>query len=699
MSIQWKKLFNLYGSLMFSVLFATIILLLYFTKTLNTISWIIFGLLFEFSNLCFIIKNKDKKIVLVIIIFQVTILKILLLWKSFYFIYEADEEYHFGYSLLLAFYPDKKPVERMIGFSNFPLMHYITAYALNIIGVSWTIILIKIFYSNVIGILTFLVANRLFKEMKVKNSYIALYILSVCYKILYFSSLFIYETFTFFLFTSLILLFTRKTKKGTSIKTQLINEVLITLCLIIFGMWHYFSYFLSIFIFVYYLLSQTSIKSQKKEILIKFLCFLLYFLSFNISLIITKNQKNQISSYYSRVFHNFKLYQIITSKIPYYSKFLLMGIELFNIFLILSFALILSYLFKLISKKDILKYIKKKQVITVNSVLFLFSIIVYLLYSFNYIPGLNTTDNLYLLSIIAIFGEFLFIFYILMSIIIPRYKNTNELNFFIIILFIFLVFCFLIINYIITKISSYFMLNINTMSSVINELAFRLIPYLYLFGSPILVKNITIIFNKIYLCNNKQKTRNHINIIENINFVQFLKKLNFLKFDKKTVKLFLFVFIISTQSIAFIPWQTYNSKINLPEEDMLEIADWIRETLNVEDHRILLEYMYRAIAAYAYMNVIKSPDIKNIVLSLYYSRNLTAVIQLMSNNNCDLFIFDKAGEKTGYMTRIIREKYLISFYNVDKSLLQNYDDTIIYHPNLIPLYETETLILFKVNFD
>jgi len=234
--------------------------------------------------------------------------------------------------------------------------------------------------------------------------------------------------------------------------------VLITLCLIIFGTWHYFSYFLSIFIFVYYLLSQTSIKSHKKEILIKFLFFLLYFLSFNVSLFITKNEKNQISSYYSRVFHNFKLYQIIILKIPYYSKFLLMGIELFNIFLILTFSLISSYLFKLISKKDILKYIKQKQIVSVNLVIFLFSIIVYLLYSFKFIPGLNTTNNLYLLSIIAIFGEFLFISYILMSIIIIRYKNTINVNFFIIILFIFLIFCFLIVNSILSSISSYFSL-------------------------------------------------------------------------------------------------------------------------------------------------------------------------------------------------------------------------------------------------
>jgi len=201
------------------------------------------------------------------------------------------------------------------------------------------------------------------------------------------------------------------------------------------------------------------------------------------------------------------------------------------------------------------------------------------------------------------------------------------------------------------------------------------------------------------MLNNNQKIRNQISIIRNKRITLILKKINIFKVDKTIMRFLLFVFIISTQSIAFIPWQTYNSKVNLPEQDMIEIANWIRETLNPDEYRILLEYMYRTIAAYAYINVTKSSDIKDIVLSLYYTRNLTEVIRLLKNNNCNLFIFDKVGEELGYMMRIAREKYLMSFYNVDKNLLQNYDDSIIYHSNLVPLYETETLILFKVSFD
>ena len=103
-------------------LFGAIILLLFVLKSLNPLIWGLVGSLFLFSCIVSISVNNQNFLSLIVIFVYQIVLKIPLHFKNLYYIFQPDEAYHYGYSLILSFYQLSLPVERMIGYVPFPFL-------------------------------------------------------------------------------------------------------------------------------------------------------------------------------------------------------------------------------------------------------------------------------------------------------------------------------------------------------------------------------------------------------------------------------------------------------------------------------------------------------------------------------------------------------------------------------------------------
>ncbi len=694
-----------------------ILVLLFVLKSLNPLIWGLIGSLFVFSCIVSIWVNNQNFLSLIVIFVYQIVLKIPLHFKNLLYVFQPDEAYHLGYSMILSFNQQSLPVERMIGYTPFPILDLIVSKLILAIGFSNTIIAVKIVNSILVGLITVYLADKTFQIVFREKKRLATFIFASCYKFLFFSSLYVYEALTFMLFVfATYIIVSLYCSKG-SIKHFKLKKTFKYLALIavfsLLGFWHYFSYFLGFFLIILFFITQketlklgdqTRRRSLKSKILnnLSVICItLILIIALNIWVMISSKARGQVGNYFYSSLSSLKIIEVLGDLISPYSRTFLIVIEASLLLFIFVVGVIIKKLITIIARnKDSLTSVLNVKIYLLFSTIAIgISSAIYIGYSKNIVGGLNTTQNLGILSYLAILGLLFFVFNVLIYPLIARKGNILLNSFYILFTQLTLIFAYLIVKDIYNRISQ--IEGTDTFSStirIINELSYRLIPYIIFFGCmffmfyekyfvrlseyirKISVHISTYVFRKLKIKNNGKR-----------------RVFNFKKLASTRNLTVIFIFLFSIQSIAFSPWQIYHSELNLPEDDLYLVSKWLRYNLDQTTEFIFVEYMYRSIAAYSFLNV---PNLEekaaDIILGMYYQRDLELVINILSNFSCFYFIFDLVGLDAEFMTKIARDKYLISFYNIDPEVLECYNDSIPVNEEILTVFSTDTLLVLKI---
>ncbi|MFX0126492.1 MAG: hypothetical protein ACFFAE_22940, partial [Candidatus Hodarchaeota archaeon] len=203
-------------------------------KTLFLLSLV----LFSFSTIYLVYKNRENRFILLIIIFFNITLRTLQLFSdgATIFLTDTDEMHHHGLAELISKGRPDLRVERMQGYYVYRLIHLIV-----VVFFLCNKLLIRLFFSILLPIVAIIITHKIYAKIQGKADALPTFIFSSCYRFLTYFGLFIYETGTFVLFLAILYIYLLIAE---SVKDQLKNKSIIlilvnSIILLILGLWHY----------------------------------------------------------------------------------------------------------------------------------------------------------------------------------------------------------------------------------------------------------------------------------------------------------------------------------------------------------------------------------------------------------------------------------------------------------------------------
>jgi len=678
------------------VLIYVAIITLVAINRLSSFIWLFLGITLILLFIINIIYSHNTVSLLIFTVSFQILVRLPLLIKSTMFLYEIDEYYHFGLAILYAFYPSKEILIRMRGYDSYPIMDQITSIMLKIFGINYTIIIIKLIYGVIMPSLTVIFVYKILKEINssFKDIKIQMILFVFCYKFLYFISFYIYETVTFFSFSILLWLFLRRINlKKESVprigkSNKLIyNSISILFICLLMNSFHYDSNFLCISLIVFYffttIYNSKNINSYKVFYIRESIFGFLYFIALNIRLIFYSKSRGKFIGLYRALF------SIVNINLPYNYNKAQQYIAIFQIYLILFIGFIIGVY---ITRKILLKltsYINllfKEKVRSDNFMIFVFFGMIFISLIVGYIvkkfweigSAYRTISNYHFFTLLGFAG--IIMFFVLTIFSLSRKFDDIKIN----------LFCIYIIFSLLVVFSFVYPMKTN------KTLSYRIFPYSNLLG----IYFVSIGLNNITMWLDDGKFTGDKNLNQNTSSNHLLKLQKFLNFykiqkcykkNRKIISILIVLFLIGLQSISMARWEGHTPEFKLPETDIIEMSDWLRE--NFTEKKIFIEFILRPIAAYGFIETPRNLEEDLILLSLYYKRNITEVKFLLKNDNINYLIFDSSGQEPGYMTKIGRDHYLLAD-GFDKDILENYNSTVPIEFDII--FRTRFLFLLKI---
>ncbi len=649
----------------------TIIVGLTIFGLISSILWLLLGGSLLILGIISVFLTEKSNVSLYVIILLQLFLRLPFLLRDYFFVFETDEMYHFGLALRYAFFPLEMPIERMEGYVVYSLMDTITARVLLIFGSNFTMIFLKLIYGLLFPVILVILVDFIFKKMDCKYSFrVSTLLFTSCYRFLFFFSLYIFETGTFLLFVALIAIVFRFMEEDKTDFYYYIHGFVLLVISFFMSVWHYNGVFLgSLVLIIFFFLSRYVVKDRVCDWKIgaqRFFMGSFLLLNWYAS-----------SSLYAGKMSFSIYYQVLIDVFPFLNtldyNFIYLIIFEILLFLIVGLSFLLFSRIYVLFQSNYVRYLERfgKKIVTysgmipiifisiIELLIFLVSIFFYNFYKST--EGFRTIGDYGLFTVLTLNG--LIIFFILSLISVRWVLNEKQR------IFYFLFFLF----FILTLVTFIFPPRSNP------TFPYRMITYVFLFGTPLAIFSLSQLMKYI--------TKS--TILDGINIKRLIFPIRLRNFSYAGT--FILLIVMMSQSVTLARWESYTASYSLPTEDILTMSDWMRENISPNNSRTFIEYIYIPISAYSYIDRARTNEVE-ILISLYYQRNITRVIEIFREQNITYSIFDLACLNPRFMTKIGREHILMS-YGVPSSSFKNFNGTI---PNEFEIaFRTENLVLLK----